>query len=747
LFCASGSAKLRRMIVLGLLQWRPHLEPIWCGVVIVLAGLWVVWIYRRLLRRVPPANARLLLLPKLLLLVLLLTALFNPVSALEKREAAKGKALALVDISSSMDTTDDYRESRLARARKILADWQRNLPAGISLDGLDFDTAIRKPSSTVPGPGLRGTDLGASLLALAERPDVSSYLAVALLTDGGDEPVESAALPPVPLSVVGIGTDPATWNDVAIADLQHPATVEKDLDFEISADLVAHAGAGRGFAPNLSQVGVRVEHQAGAAWEKVADQKLDLSHHQARAKFAVKSQATGSQRYRVVVDPVNGELSTLNNSRTFSVEVRKRALHVLYFTRELGQEFKMLRNEIAHDPGMTFTALFRTVGERFTLQGDRFSGDAVLEAGFPATKEKLDLYDCIIIGSFPAEDCTPAQREALVQYVDGGGSLVFLGGDKSFGRGGYANTALAPLFPWRIADSEPEPASGIFPVDVPPVATGHPIMATVEDLVVRAGATIESVNQLTELKPGATALLNARLGGRNFAVIALQPYGKGKVLGVASNTLWKWATQAEALRTAYGLFWRQALRNLTGKAEGGQNLVVKWDKEYYRPGEQARAEVRVVGLQNTESLRFAASLSTPQQSVPVPIDLAPGQANTFSARLLFRERGEFAFQLVAYQGDRVLETYEKTFSVAPLAAEGSRLELDEVFLKKLAERGGGRYLREDEAGQFVQQFAGKLARKSVITESPLVEAGAWYASAFLLVLLSEWILRRRAGLF
>ena len=113
---------------------------------------------------------------------------------------------------------------------------------------------------------------------------------------------------------------------------------------------------------------------------------------------------------------------------------------------------------------------------------------------------------------------------------------------------------------------------------------------------------LDSVNQVADLKPGATALLTARLGAREVVVIAVLPFGKGKVLGIASNTLWKWATQPEPLRAAYGLFWRQAIRHLTGKSEGGQNLAVSFDKDYYRPGEQALGEIRVTTA-NAEALR------------------------------------------------------------------------------------------------------------------------------------------------
>ena len=731
---------------LAVLQWHPHLGGLWCAVLFGGASAWLWFLYRRLLRRLPPAKARWLITPKLLALVLLLVILFDPVSAIQKSEPVKGNLLALVDSSSSMDVADDYRQPRVARARQIVQRWQRALPAEIRVEELDFDTTIHKPGPA-PGAALRGTDLAGCLLALSERADIASCLGVVLLTDGGDEQIETTALPKAPLYVVGTGTDPSTWNDLAITDVQCPVAAEKDVDFEITADLQARAGHGMGFAERVAHPRLLLEHATGSnSWEKVLEQAPDLSNLRARARLPVKCAQTGLQHYRLTALALPGELSALNNSRLLTVNVQKKSLRVLYFTRELGQEFKMLRSELGRDPGISFTALFRTTGERFVLQGDRRPADEALAAGLPSTRQGLEAFDAIILGSFPAQDCAPRQMQALIQFVENGGTLIFLGGEESFGRGGYAQTSLAPLFPWSLSDREPEPAHETVTVRVPPMGAGHPILATVEDILARSSATLDAVNLVSELKPGATALLDARLGTRELALVAIQPFGKGKVLGIASNTLWKWAAQPEPLRSAYGLFWRQSIRNLTGKTEGGQNLSVRFDKDFYRPGEQAAVEIRAPGAR-PDPLRFAASLAIQDQAAPVSVEPLPGQIQTWQAKLRFRERGEYVFRLVAYQGERVLETYEKNLAIAPLLSEGSRLEVDEPFLQQLAQRGGGAYFRETDADQLLQRIGGRHARRVTLQESSLVEAGPWFLLALLALLVFEWILRRKMSLF
>jgi uncharacterized membrane protein len=428
------------------------------------------------------------------------------------------------------------------------------------------------------------------------------------------------------------------------------------------------------------------------------------------------------------------------------VDAQKKSLHVLYFTRELGMDFKMLRSELARDPGISFTALFRTSSERFTVQGNRLAGDDELEAGFPTSEKTLKLYDCIIIGSFPASEWTDAQAKALVKHIEEGGAVIFLGGEKSFGRGGYGATPLAPLFPWSVADSEAPLAIGTFPVSVP-AAAGQTIMSGVRESLERAAATVESLNQVGGVKLGATVLLSANIGVRNAPLVAVQSFGKGKTMAIASNTLWKWATRSEELKTAFGLFWRQSVRDLTGKTEGGRLLQVRWNKDSYRPGEQAVAEVSLPGQQAAKEARLSASLGFGAQTRSLEIEPLGAQPGRYNVKMQFRERGEYVFRVVAYQGDRVVDTYEKTLPIAPLLAEGAHLELDGAYLKKLAEKGGGGYIPEAHVDQYVRKLATGLWQKTVTIEAPLAEKGPWYAITILILLVIEWIVRRRLNLF
>ena len=56
-------------------------------------------------------------------------------------------------------------------------------------------------------------------------------------------------------------------------------------------------------------------------------------------------------------------------------------------------------------------------------------------------------YDAVLINNVPSERIAPAAQNAMVAYVSRGGSLAMVGGDSSFGLGGYADSPLAAVMP------------------------------------------------------------------------------------------------------------------------------------------------------------------------------------------------------------------------------------------------------------------------------------------------------------
>jgi uncharacterized membrane protein len=723
------------------LEWNPSFGPVVTGLIVLGAGIYFFLLLPRLVPRHGRLNAWVLLLPKMLLVGLLVLALLDPGVRFSGWNSIPAKVLIVRDISSSMDLRDDGSSTRRERAAALIHSLESGAPPSIHFEILPFDTILHQ-ADYVPKDGAdRGTDLAAMFQALG-RPDLADADGAIVVTDGGDETVELANGPSLPLAIVGVGASPDSWNDIGIGAVTAPSSVEEKSQFDLEADLYARPGTHE----NLSALQVSLDEGRDGNWSQAQSQTVDLSSLRAAAVFHVRVNGTGAQLYRVRLPRLPGELTYENNARIVNVQVQRRALHVLYFTQELGVDYKYLRAELGADPGVAFTAMYRVLQDQFTVQGDR-AGYQDLAQGFPADDDVLKRYDCVILGSFAASQFTDAQARTLAKYVGNGGALILLGGESSFGRGGYAESGLAPLMPWTIRDDEPALLTGSFPVGVS--ASGDAVDFTSglrEDLGASGGASLESLNRPGGLRPGAIALLDATISGAAQPVVAWQRYGQGQVLGIATNTLWKWAAAGHETRALYGRFWRQAVRGLTRKLEGGSLLGVHWNQDRYRPGEQAVVEVHVRAAAETGTIRLVGSLGGPGGDRKIMLSPVMGQSGLYTAKIPLLERGDYTFRLSAYAGANLAETYERPLAVEPLLEEGASPELKETYLRGIAARAEGVYTGEKDLGPVREFLREKVVPQQASVAVPLVNF--WYVFPILamMILVGEWLLRRRLNL-
>src|SRR5579875_4044343 len=80
----------------------------------------------------------------------------------------------------------------------------------------------------------------------------------------------------------------------------------------------------------------------------------------------------------------------------------------------------------------------------------------VRQMGFQPTVEALNGhtytgdphgFDAVILNNIARNQLAPALQNALVHYVNAGGALAMVGGDQSFGLGGYQDSPIARIMP------------------------------------------------------------------------------------------------------------------------------------------------------------------------------------------------------------------------------------------------------------------------------------------------------------
>src|SRR4030042_1473977 len=270
------------------LRWRTHLHPILAAAMILILVVWLIVLFRRQRRSCSLKQTVLLLFPKVLIVLLIILAYFDPVRSGVQRPNRDKKIMVMVDTSSSMDCRDEPEISRIERAEGLAQDLAGKLRSFIDLENMDFDVEVHNAEDAKQAAEqIRGTDLGKCLVTIADQADSAGYLSAVLLTDGGDELIQTPKLPRVPLYITGIGSSPDSWNDLAVTEVTAPKLVEQGGNFEVSANILARF-ASKDFAAKVPVAQVRLEEKQQDQWQVCGSEFVRLENPRARAKFFIQ---------------------------------------------------------------------------------------------------------------------------------------------------------------------------------------------------------------------------------------------------------------------------------------------------------------------------------------------------------------------------------------------------------------------------------------------------------------------------
>ena len=280
-----------------------------------------------------------------------------------------------------------------------------------------------RPKSDLPPPqrvevGRDGTDIEAAIRrALAELP-ADTAGRVVLMTDGvptrGDAIAAAAAAvaADVPIDVVLLEQKP--FKDLRVVSVRTPPRADEGeaLDLRVVTQ---------------SAVATDVEVRVKRDGELVHTGRAHIAAGEDVLRVRETASAPGLHRYDVELTAAdsNTDGSPEDNAGSAFVRVRGPSLALVLE----GDEGK----------GAPLAAALRASGfevaERSTT-------------GVPADVGGLAGYDLVVLSDVRASDLATSQLDAIASYTkDLGGGLLLLGGDRSFGPGGYARTPIEDVSP------------------------------------------------------------------------------------------------------------------------------------------------------------------------------------------------------------------------------------------------------------------------------------------------------------
>jgi uncharacterized membrane protein len=397
----------------------------------------------------------------------------------------------------------------------------------------------------------------------------------------------------------------------------------------------------------------------------------------------------------------------------------------------------------------------RSADGKFYRQGVE-SGDE-LTTGFPKSEEDIFKYEAMIIGSVEATFFTFEQLRIIEQYVARrGGSLLVLGGSKSFNAGGYAETPLADLLPLYLrGEASSTGDSQTFKATLSDRGRDHRVARLTEQPETNLKTwdqlpAITLPELLTETKPGATVILEARSSngdGRSVPLLVEQRYGRGRTLAMLASDTWRWRMMLDSKINSFESFWRNLLRYMVESVR--RQVEVEPERAAYVTGEAARLRVEVTDKQfsNVTDAEVSTRVTTPSgKTVPVQaVRVSDSGFEGYAGSVVPDEEGLHRVEVTAKKGNETIGLAQGSFLVGPSNREAFGAAQNEELLKRIASETGGVYYTVDQAGNLVEDMTHTESGNSTRVTYELWDMPINFLAVVALA-AAEWFIRKRKGL-
>jgi hypothetical protein len=461
--------------------------------------------------------------------------------------------------------------------------------------------------------------------------------------------------------------------------------------------------------------------------------------------FQLEHPETGRFLYSVVVPPLPGEIQTNDNRFAVSVQVVDPKNRVLYIEGPPRWESKFLLRTLQASSQVSPLCFVRGPGGKFLATGQPPGMTPELNDA------QLSLVKAVILGDLAGDELGPTRAQAIVKFVESGGSLVLLGGTKAWGAAGFLTGDLARLAPVKkVAGRAVE---GRFAVRLTDTGQVHPAFAG-DPALWQAVPPVLSIFPSSDLAPGAEALLQADTSQGRQTVVAAHRYGQGKVVAVLTDSLWRWQLDPDENRgRPYQRFWDQLLAWLSPAEQrtDTERIEASVDKEQVYIGDPVRISARLEGGTQdwNEKAAVTCEITTPEkrrvplamtrQAVVTPSGRAfPGFGLEFTAE----QPGLHTVTVSSEVAGRKLEAVAASFFVKSFTAETVPRPPNAPVLQSLATNSGGAHFTDpEELVRTLGRLEPRGREESSVTRRALWHH-AWVLSCLIVLLSAEWALRK-----
>lgn len=666
-------------------------------------------------------------------------------------ELIKPRFLIALDTSGSMTVAPSEDDpTRWETAQRILAmPWTSVVESECRIEVLPFDAkageAVSLNEAARLAPSGSVTFLRDSLREITGRYAGLNVAGMLLLSDGIDTREAhndwAAEDRPFPIYTVRLEKD-SEWKqqpELRVESVTTPQRVTRGWTTELKAMLY---GQGTDDQPVTAQL-----FKDRVFLDEIPT-KFPASGGQREVVFTLEHPEAGVYTYRVFLPPIESEANTNDNEYIVSIHVAEDRNRLLYVEGVPRWEYRFLRRALLSHPNIAPTIFYT-------------GPDGAPRAATPAgnvtanmSESELASFHVVILGNLDAEELTEERASNLVRFVETGGSLILLGGNKAWGENGFSNTSLRKIIPVSSHGYHPlesDLSDSPFKARITDEARSHPAFAG-------DASSWESLPSVLSVFPDAVPALGAQVLAEvetrrgKHPIVVSHRYGQGKVVAIFTDSLWRWQLSPDSAKTRpYTRFWTQLTAWMLPEDEkaDARRLDLFSNRDRVFMGERVELSARMPGDE----------ADRPPQSIEVRISFPDGRTVPFTMekRDIHTRSGEaftgfaidfepvipghYTASAIAKDEQGELVSDQVSFFVQSYSQETAPRPINAELLDALAASGGRFFSDADELNDGLS----KLRTAATVEEQTKFFSlwQHWLVIALLMVLLSgAWLLRK-----
>ena len=638
--------------------------------------------------------------------------LLSPLLKSLQLETRKPVVVIAQDVSESVGTTMSQEEENAYRSR--LQSVQKDLQSDYQVELLSFGSSTREEMDTAFSDKV--TNISNAVQQIKDQYSGTNLGAVVLATDGifneGSNPLYSATGLTVPVYTVALG-DTTPRRDLVLRRAFYNRIAYLDDKFSVELDISARNLAGQ--RSNL--VAYKIENGSVNRLEAKPITIAGDDFFQTE-EFILDADAAGVQRFRFVLEPINGEVSRQNNSKDIFVDVLDSRQKILLLAASPHPDLTAMRQSIRTNKNYEVDVAF--INDLQTAVSD---------------------YDFVILHQLPSRE---NGITAILNRLDENRipRLFVLGPQSDYQR----INAVQSLLGVRANPRNTNDVQG----RLNPAFSLFNVSENFQNQLNAYPPLTAAFGEFTDAGNGQVLLYQRiRRIDTEYPLLMLGNQGGTKSGILAASGIWKWRLFDYLQRQnheRFDGFFTKVIQYLGVKEDKrkfrvsmadnivDENEPVFFDAELYNNAyeliNQPDVQLRVVDESGSE---FDFTFNKTDKAYRLNAGSLPVGNYRYEA-------------FVTFNGERL--TYNGQFSVQPIQLELYETTADHGLLRLLSERTGGALFTPAGLEQIPETLRNEEAIKPVIYQTSQTRSAInlrWLFIPLILLLAAEWGMRRYFG--